>query len=625
MSTNPKLRVRIVETADESQRAFTDITSNSVVSLDTETSGLYPHTPGSWITSIGIGSEKYQWCFPLQHHTSRRKDRPKLQRAMVSRLAKSLTSCKVVAHNGKFDARWIKKIFGIKIHIDFDTMLAHYNLDENKRHDLTGLSEEYFNADSYDIPLEEKWGIKGKLERHCEYLAKDVYYTRKLYFIFQKMFRKDKLSLKVFEKLTMPVSWMYTDVEMHGVYVDSKELKKAHSYWTKKAAQALQKLNRLCPSENSWKDKHTKEMCYGVNWNSPQQVAEILFDKLKLKVLEKTPKGGRCTDESVLLRLSKRSKIPKLILEYREATKNLSTFITAWQRWCVNSRMHPSFLIHGTVTGRPSCKDPNLQQTPRDPRIRGLITAPPGWVLIDADFSQVELRILAELSRDSALLYAYQTGQDVHNQTVQEVFGIATPSKEERKKGKAINFGFMYGMWWKKFAKYALDNYGVVFTDSQAKRIRKTFFKVYKGIPPWHTKQKRYANKYGEVRNLIGRKRRLPDAMKNDNSYQCSEAERQAINSPVQSFASDMTLMAAIEIHNTISSKSCRIVGTVHDSLLIEVRKDKIMRVATKVKAIMEHPKLMNEFQVELSIPIIAEIEVGPWSKGEKIHFKKLP
>jgi DNA polymerase-1 len=113
--------------------------------------------------------------------------------------------------------------------------------------------------------------------------------------------------------------------------------------------------------------------------------------------------------------------------------------------------------------------------------------------------------------------------------------------------------------------------------------------------------------------------------MKNDNSYQCSEAERQAINSPVQSFASDMTLMAAIEIHNTISSKSCRIVGTVHDSLLIEVRKDKIMRVATKVKAIMEHPKLMDEFQVELSVPIIAEIEVGPWSKGEKIHFKKLP
>lgn len=623
MSIEPDLHIRIAETADEIKEGLKDIANCAVVSLDTETSGLHPHAPGSWVTSIGIATEKYQWCFPLQHHKSRRKNKPKLQLSVVRRVAKALSSCKVVTHNGKFDAKWIRCIFGIKIHIDFDTMLAHYNLNENKPHGLTPLSVEYFDASDYDIPLEEKWGIKGKLRRHCEYLAKDVYYTRRLYFIFRKELRKDKLTKNIFEKITMPASWMYTDVEMLGVYMDHEGLKKANAYWKNKVDKTLKKLNKQFPSENSWKDKKTKEMHYGINWNSSDQVAVVLFDIIGLKSLEETPTGKRKTDESVLLRLGKKSKVPGIILKHREAVKNLGTFIEAWQRWCINGRMHPSYLIHGTVTGRPSCKDPNLQQTPRDPRIRSLITAPPGWVLVDADLSQIELRIVAELSQDPALLFAYQTGIDVHTNTVQEIFGIATPTKEERKQGKSINFGFIFGMWWTRFAKYALDKYQVVFTDAQAKRIRKAFFKVYAGIPPWHTKQKRYANKYGEVRNLMGRLRRLPAAMKNDDSWQCKEAERQAINSPVQSLDSDILLCGAIEVHNTISHDICRIVGTIHDSILMEVREDKIMEVATQVKAIMEHSKLIDEFQVELSVPIIAEVEVGPWSKGEEIHFNE--
>jgi len=624
------LNYRIIEDGKTLRRAIRDIRRNSFVSLDTETSGLYPFAPGSWVTSLGIGTERYQWCLPLQHHLSSRRDKFKLQRKVVRQMARAIKGRTTVAHGGKFDAKFLRQIYGVRVHIDFDTLLAHYSLNENALHSLDALSQQHFDAIDYDIPLEEKWGITGTLERHCEYLALDCFYTRKLYPIFRRELRKDPETRKVFEKLTMPVSRMYTDVEHLGIYVDPKALKQSHKYWTRKADRSMAQLNRLVPDDREWKNKKTGEICKGINWGSSQQVGEVLFDRLGLEPLDKTPKGANSTSESVLLRLADKHKVPKLILKNREATKNLSTFVTSWQKWCVNSRMHCSFKIHGTVTGRPSCEDPNLQQTPRDPRIRGMITAPPGRVLIDADFSQVELRVTADLSQDRSLLFAYQTGGiDVHTQTVQNIFGIATPTKEERKKGKAINFGFIYGMGWRKFMEYARDNYQQVFSEAESKRIRKEFFKLYGDLTAWHGKQRRYANRYGYVRNLIGRKRRLPEAIPKENQSddhwdpQQSEAERQAINSPVQSFASDMNLMAAVEIHDTLSHKECRIVGTVHDSILMEVREDKVQAIALKVKRIMERPKLIDEFGVDLSIPIIAEIEAGPWSKGEEIHFDK--
>lgn len=637
-----------IVTTENLHRALADIKKEKRPALDTETSGLDPWAPGSYITSVGIGTKNNNWTFPMQHTKGELYDKPNTQKRLMKRVYDALhfkrKGKRFIAHNGKFDSKWIRVIFDLRIDIDFDTMLAHYNLDENTNHGLDILAQRFLQAIDYDIPLSEKHGF-GPLDRHCRYLGQDIYYTRSLYFLFRynrlpngkkwvpkagqaemDFFSTDPTSLIVFEKLTMPVARMYADIEFNGIYVDQKRLAKERLVWKKQAEESLAALDKICPSDQSYKNKKTGEIRVGVNWGSPDQLADVLFTKMKIKPIKSTPGGKHSTDESVLLQLAKKHPIAKLILQYREALKNLGTFIDGWKkRLDNNSRFHCTFKVFGTVTGRPSAEEPNLQQTPRDPSIRSNITAPPGWTLVDADLSQIELRLTAEASKDPALVLAYMTGGDVHTQTVQTIFGIQSPTKEERKKGKAINFGFIYGMGWRKFKDYARDNYGVDFTDAECERIRKAFFRLYHKLPDWHSRQRKFVTNYGYVRNLIGRKRRLPEAMIPENQcspdqlYRKHEAERQAINSPIQSLASDMDLSACVALHEKYGHTDFfRIVGTVHDSILIEVRNDKLDEVCAVIKHMMEHPPLLDELEVFLEIPIEAEIETGPWASGKK-------
>lgn len=613
------LNYRIV-TSETFREAIEDISSNNVVAWDTETSGLDPFAPGFWVSSIGVATRKYQWCFPLNHSRGPLHERFNTQKRWVQRIADAMKGRVRVAHNGKFDTLVIAATFGIWMDVDFDTMLAHYNLNENAYHGLDHLSNEYFGAIDYDIPLEEKHGF-GPLKRHCEYLALDVYYTRKLYFELKRQLNEDPSTKRIFEELTMPVARMYADIEFNGVYVNPQKLEAAHKYWTEIAESRIEELNRLVPDERQWKNKKTKDVQRGINWGSPDQVAEVLFNRLKLSPIDQTPGGKNSVSESVLLRLAKQHPVPKLILEWREASKNLGTFIEGWQKRCHNNVMHPSFKVHGTTTGRPSCVDPNLQQTPRDKRLRSIIDAPLGWVLVDADESQAELRIAAEMSGDRELRLSYQTGVDVHTLTVQRIFGIMNPTKEERKKGKAINFGFLYGMGWRKFKEYARDNYDVEFTDAECKLIRKRFFQLYSGLVDWHKRQRTFARRHGYVRSIIGRKRRLPDATLNPSDFRLeariAEAERQAINSPVQSLASDINLLAAVQLWETIPREYFRISGTVHDSILFWVRSDKVDEVLPQIKEAMEWPRKFKEWGIKMSVPLVSEAEIGPWGDGK--------
>ncbi len=604
------------------EKALEDIKNTKVISIDTETSGLNPFEPGSWVTSLGIGTSKTQWCFPLNHYKSKIYANFKSQKRLIKKIDKVIDDKKIIVmQNGKFDTLQIAVHFGVWWYCTFDTMLAHYNCDENSRHGLDYLAQKYYDANNYDIPLEEKWGIVGTLKRHCKYLALDLYYTRKLFFTLKKELKRDKLTYRLFTELTMPIATMYTDIEYHGVYVNPKELGLAHKYWTKKANGVKRKLDKLFPSDSTYKDKRTDKIEIGINWGSPQQLGEILFGKLKLKVLDKTAGGKAATTKSVLLRLADKHKIPRLIIDYRKALKNLNTFIEPWQRRSINNRFHPTCKIHGTVTGRPSMEEPNLQQTPRDPRLRKIIRAPKGRILIDADESQVEMRLAADASQDPELLLIYQTGGDVHTLTVQRTFGIMKPTSEERKKGKAINFGYLFGMWWVRFQTYARDNFEVIMSDKESKESREEFFRLYKGLVEWHRRQKRFAKQHGFVRNRIGRLRRLPDAMNNDGSYECKEAQRQAINSPIQSLASDITLLAAVEVHNKMDRSRAHIVGTVHDSILVECDIDYVDELCTMIKQAMEMPQKLKDWNIRFSIPLEAEIELGPW--GDHDNNKK--
>ena len=636
--------------------ALIDIQEHKAISFDCETSGLDPWAPGGYITSLGISTKTTDWCFPLNHHQSPIKEDDTAQLKIIKNLDKILVDKILVAHNGKFDHLWLRQIYGVKWYPGFDTMLAHYNLDENDWHGLKELTVKYGWDNGYDIPLEEKQGKVGSLKRHCEYLGKDCFYTLNLYYKFKRELKEDFGSSTVFYNITMPASDLYCDAQFKGIYIDKSKLADAKLYWAEKMnsskagldkyyskmpeafyeekiTAAYQKKNGKYPDKEElnkllkkavnkgWKNKITGKKEFGINWGSPQQLGYILFEEEGIKPLKSTPKGADSTDESTLLQLSKKHKIPKLVLEYREATKNINTFIDGWATKLHNSRVHPNFKIGGTVTGRPSCEEPNLQQTPRDPRIRSLITAPPGKVLVDIDYSQAELRIVAEVSNDHALSLAYQTGVDVHGLTVENLFGIPRDkqTKEERKKGKAINFGFAYGMWHKKFTQYALDNYDTVFTPAESEKIRKDFFRLYK-LEPWHKKQKEFAMKNGYVRNILGRKRRLQEAQLPDSgkyNRNREEALRQAINSPIQSFASDLTLMSAIEMANTFSEDDLCIVGTVHDSILMECNPKKLHIICPKLLDIMKYPRLLKDLEIELKIPLEGEIEIGPWGAGK--------
>jgi DNA polymerase-1 len=290
-----------------------------------------------------------------------------------------------------------------------------------------------------------------------------------------------------------------------------------------------------------------------------------------------------------------------------------------------------------------------------------LIGAPPGWTLLEADLSQIELRIAAELAKERTMLDAFQRGIDTHWLTamseIERGQGLAElvldtartwkqnkklnygeaievllemgPDaaaeinkewKEIRKKAKAINFGYLYGMWWKKFKLYARDNYGVVVTDEQAEESRDNFFSKYPGYPDWHKNQGRLAQQNGYVKTLSGRKRRLPKAMAAHDTPERREALRQAINSPVQSFANEINLMAALQLREEFGRKIVRICGTVHDAILVRVKNEHMNEVGKRLLEIMTGPKLFKTLNIKLSVPILAEAKVGDWGVGKDFH-----
>lgn len=589
----------IVYSLDDFHKMVEEISESKWVALDLETQGLNPFDPSKKIVCIALGTRDKQWIVPLAHKESPFK-KPKLQGLVVEIIADLLKTKKVIAHNGKFDSLWLRVKFGVDIKIHFDTMLADYLLNEEHPHSLEYLASLYFGAPNYDIPVEEKQG-NGPLQRLAKYAALDVYYTYRLknYLLKRLKADDDQALYKLFRHLMMPASQMYTDVEYNGVYLDKKALEEANEYLEKEMAAVKKEL-----------DKFKK----GLNCNSPQQIAAYLFGDLGLDPLEKTKTGQPSTSKDILKRLQGKHESIPLILKYKELAK-MKTFINSWTGFLVGDRMHPTFKLHVAVTGRTSCADPNLQQVPRNKKIRSIITAPPGWTFVEADQSQIELRIAAALSGDPTMKRIFQTGGDIHTSTAESLLGRKVKDKEERKMAKAVNFGLLYGMGYKKFQKYAADKYDVHFTLEEAKRYRERFFETYSGLRPWHDRQRRIVRRLGYVRCLDGRIRHLPGIFSEDEKER-AQAERQAINSPVQGLASDITLMGAIDLWRKFPRDRFRIVGTVHDSILMEVKDEHLEEILPEIKKTMEDPPTLRKLGVKLTVPLVADISVGPWGSG---------
>lgn len=649
MPEEKALNIRIVTNEKLFEEMLDDLLGS--VSLDIETTGLYPWAkrrpapdgvkykkdppdPRSYdarLVSLGFGTRKYQWIINPQQF--------KLTPDRLDAITERLEDCIVIGQYAKFDTLWMWVLYGVRWTINFDTGLAHYLLDENTSHGLKDLAQRECDAPNWDVEGETKHEWSPTL---IKYHAHDLFYTRQLKFIFEKRLRADPQIRRVFYEILMPCVKIFTEAEYEGIYIDESKMDEVEKILRKDVRVAERKLRK-------WGD---------INWGSTKQVGHLLFDKLKIPPTDKTKKGTPSTSEGALKQMD--HPLVTDLLKMRGAKQQLSFFIDGWKPYLVNHRIHPSFKLTGTVTGRLSCEHPNLQQVPRDPTIRSLVIAPPGWTLIEADLSQIELRIAAELSGERALIEAFATGQDPHwitalnelrrghgeqerimatarklgkntnsyddavdfllEQGADACIAVDYAWKELRKKAKAVNFGFLYGMGWKKFKIYAREKYEVILTDQQAQESRDAYFSLYRDLPNWHERQRKYSRRNGYVRMLSGRKRRLPAAMQADRSFECGEAERQAINSPVQGFANELNLMALIELRGELPRRIYRPVGTVHDSILAIGKTEHLKEIAERTLSVMRHPKLLDDFDIQLQIPIDAEVSIGPWGASVGYH-----
>lgn len=624
------------------------------VCLDIETTGLDRFRDE--ITSLQIGytdltTGKYKRKFFDWQNTSME---------FLLKLLTFLKQAKLVTHNGKFDLLFLYVKTGIELNLWVDTLvLAHVCGEEELG--LKPLVKKYFNVD-YDIETEAK---KGKItEEFISYGLDDVLYPVKLMKIFKKKLNLYDL-VKVY-KHEMRAYRAYYEVEKNGVPISPRrgEIAKklieeympiyerlitvADINWnsTVQVASVLfGKKDKPVYKEKGEKLPNTYEVIeytftgesfvrgeFDTRKEATQFKDEYLADnsylygievKLKhnfkpviigygvgLKVIEKTAKGVPSVSSDVLANYIGNPVVDDL-LEYRRLTK-LETFIKSWEKIQVDNRIYPSFNITAR-TGRTTCSNPNLQQIPQDKNVRNLIEARPGWKILECDFSQVELRVASMFSGDANMQHAYNSGSDLHSKTTELLFGdTSNLSKQEQKRkrteAKSMNFGFLYGMSAKTFVDYA-KGYGLNITEEQSEGFRNNFFEAYPRLLPWHEECKEYARKNGHTWSPIGRKRFLPD-INSSNWSNRGQAERQSVNSGVQGFASDMCISALSDIvfSDIIDHERCKVLGSVHDAILFEIRDDYVEEVVPIVKEMMEHPSIIDG--IDIPIPIIADVEV---------------
>lgn len=625
----PELDIRVITNLRQLRRAFNHLEQNRYLDLsyDIESTGLVRFEDE--INLFGFGNDHVQYIIPLEavHSPLRgfRMAQHKLITTAVNWLNKHTRN--LVAGNGKFDNLFTELKFGVKPYLTFDVVLASHLLNENTPNGVKENAVLECNAPNWDVDKNLKTGqytTKEKYHEYLTYLGYDIYYEYRLFKVFRKKLKQDPSLMKLFYHLYMPGIRSYETVESHGVYIYPQQFKEVRKHLEKQRSKIERKLIKLAGKE--------------INWNSPNQIQELLYKDLKLPILERTESGAPSTSESTLGQLRGKHPIVEEILKYRGVNIQISHFIDGWINRMWGRRLFPNFKLHGTVTGRTSCTDPNLQQVPRDPIIRNLVGAPDGWSVVEIDYSQAELRIAAIMSGDATMKRIYQTGGDIHTHTYEMITGEKVSEeklvkKEQRKKAKAVNFGFVYGMGWSKFKLYARDNYGVSLTDKEAQQWREKFFETYHGLPPWHSKQRRIVKSLGQVRSPIGRLRRLPDIYSSDKGKR-AEAERQSINSPVQGFGSDLTILGMSEIMGNaeyyhkeyvLDKSQFFVIGTVHDATLFEVKNEYLHEFCWKAKAILEDPKALSEvFHFESDVPIVADVAVGKsWGAGIELHMEK--
>ena len=523
----------------------------------------------------------------------------------------TLHNAKWIFHNGKFDTVRLLYSYGIDMRISHDSMILVYlcsTVDELKdnRGKWLGLkhaAQRILGVEDWDVATSKKTSTNA--DDVSDYLRKDCMYT---YQLWAKLRKELPVERRKTYGLIIHALNAYKNIEINGLPIDMEELDKVYNEYKDRQAENQKELAQ-----------------YGnINFNSSTQLSKLLFEDLCLPVISYTAKGQPSTGASELKRLKGEHPIIELLLANREIEKALA-FLTSWKESAILHDdgfyyLHSNFNMHGTVTGRTSSNDVNLQQIPRNKKLKSLFKATmPGWELACLDFSQLELRFAGLVADVQAIKESYRDGVDLHKLMASRVAGCTMEevTKDMRTQAKAINFGFIYGMQASTFVTYARDSYGVNVSLEEATHIRQTFFELYPELNEYYLKVENDLMNNCKQTSIMGREYEI-NAHKLANPWIRQDYLRAAINFPVQSAGSDYVICGLIEVMNDPELKDkIRGCATVHDSIIFLVKKDGIAETVTKVKKTMEYPPLAKQLLTkDIDLPIVVDIELGPLGKG---------
>lgn len=582
------------------------LTSAPLICFDTETTSLEPMQAKIVGVSFSVeaGSAAY---VPLKHDYF---DAPQ-QLDFTQTLAKlkpilENPDIKKVGQNLKYDQHVLAN-HGITLRgIAHDTLLQSYVFESHKSHGMDALSERHLGIKT--ISFEEVAGKGAKqvgfnqvtVEVAAEYAAEDADITLQLHEAMYPQIADDEKLNFIYNQIEMPVSNILFTIERNGVLIDANMLN----------AQSNEIGKKLVELENQAFELAGQPF----NLGSPKQLQEILFGKLGIKPLKKTPSGTPSTDEDVLQELALDHPLPKVLLEYRGLAKLKSTYSDKLPRMInpQTGRVHTSYNQAVAITGRLASSDPNLQNIPvrtaEGRRIREAFIAPQGSVIVSADYSQIELRIMAHLSQDAGMLKAFANNEDIHRATAAEIFGVepASVDSEQRRYAKVINFGLIYGM-----SAFGLAQ-NLNIERSAAQSYIERYFARYPGVREYMQATREIAKQKGYVETYFGRRLWVPE-INSPNGMRRAGAERAAINAPMQGTAADLIKLAMIAVDNWLRDEKLqtKLIMQVHDELVLEVPEAELNLIKQKL------PELMQSV-AKLDVPLLAEVGVG--SNWESAH-----
>ncbi|OTG78069.1 DNA polymerase I [Acinetobacter terrae] len=598
-----KANYHTILTQADWDKLFTRLSTEKRFAFDTETTSLDYRVAEMVGFSLAFDAND-AYYIPLEHDY---KDAPEqLNRETILAQIKPILeddSVQKIGHHLKYDAHILQN-HGIELQgWYFDTMLASYVLNSvATRHGMDDVARLYLSHLTTTFEQVAGKGVKQKtfnqieIETAAHYAAEDAHVTYRLYEVLSKKLQAIPELNNILHNIEMPVARVLTIMEENGIELDLKFLDQL----------GVEFSNTIQNLEN----QITELAGQSFNVSSPKQVGEVLFDKLGLKGGKKTATGQYSTSESILEKID--HPITALILEYRGLSKLKSTYTDGLQKQANNDsgRVHTSYHQALTTTGRLSSTDPNLQNIPvREEigrQIRKAFIAPEGRVLLAADYSQIELRLMAHLSQDEALVDAFKHGQDVHRRTAAEVLGIALEdvTHDQRRQAKAVNFGLLYGM----------SEFGLIrqlgFTRQESQDYIKKYFHRYPGIYEYMQRTRQVALEQGFVETILGRRLYTPD-IDARNMMVRKGAERAAINAPLQGSAADIIKMAMIEVDKMLPKDQAKMLLQVHDELVFEVDADIADELAPKLAEVMQSV-------VKLSVPLI--VEVGKGMNWDEAH-----